>query len=234
MLKISNLHAGYYGNEIIHGIDMEVPDNKIVAIVGGNGAGKSTLIKAVTGLIEPFGGKVEFDGEDITGKKPNSILESGVCLVPEGRQLFPNMSVEDNLDVGSCTKKNRLKRAENKELMFSIFPKLKERRKQLAGTLSGGEQQMVATARALMGNPKLLIMDEPSWGLAPILVAELFDTIQMIRERGTAVLIVEQNVGKTLDIADWGYVIENGVVVMQNEGKALLNDDGLKKAYLGI
>ena len=211
-----------------------MPDNQIVAIVGGNGAGKSTLIKAITGLIPLTSGTAEYNGEKLNGLSPDKIMQKGVCLVPEGRQLFPNMTVEDNLDIGSCTKESRKRRKENKEEMFQIFPRLLERRRQLTGTLSGGEQQMVAMARALMSNPKLLIMDEPSWGLAPILVTEMFQTIEMIRDRGTAILIVEQNVGKTLSISDWGYVIENGTVVMQDVGKKLLQDESLKKAYLGI
>lgn len=234
MLKVKDLRTGYNGGEIVHGITLEVPDKQIVAIVGGNGAGKSTLIKAITGQIATMGGEVEYNGEKLTGLTPDKIMQKGICLVPEGRQLFPNMTVDENLDIGSCTKEAHQKRQENKEVVFKMFPRLLERRKQLAGTLSGGEQQMVATARALMSNPKLLIMDEPSWGLAPILVAEMFDTIETIRESGTSVLIVEQNVGKTLSIADWGYVIENGVVVMQDIGKSLLQDEGLKKAYLGI
>ena len=234
MLKVNDLKCGYNGGEIVHGISLEVPDNKIVAIVGGNGAGKSTLIKAITGLIPTMSGTIEYDGEKLTGLSPDKIMQKGICLVPEGRQLFPNMTVEDNLDIGSCTKEAHKRRKENKDEMFQIFPRLLERRKQLAGTLSGGEQQMVAMARALMSNPKLLIMDEPSWGLAPLLVAEMFQTIEMIRDRGTSILIVEQNVGKTLSISDWGYVIENGAVVMQDAGKALLRDEGLKKAYLGI
>lgn len=234
MLKVNELRTGYNGGEIVHGITMEVPDHQIVAIVGGNGAGKSTLIKAITGLIPVMSGTVEYDGEKISGLTPNKIMQRGICLVPEGRQLFPQMTVDDNLDIGSCTKESRKMRQKNKEEMFEIFPRLLERRKQLTGTLSGGEQQMVAMARALMSNPKLLIMDEPSWGLAPLLVAEMFQTIEMIRDRGTSVLIVEQNVGKTLSISDWGYVIENGEVVMQNVGKKLLQDEGLKKAYLGI
>ena len=234
MLKISDLCTGYNGGEIVHGISLEVPDNQIVAIVGGNGAGKSTLIKAITGLIPLTSGTVEYNGEKLNGLSPDKIMQKGVCLVPEGRQLFPNMTVEDNLDIGSCTRESRKRRKENKEEMFQIFPRLLERRRQLTGTLSGGEQQMVAMARALMSNPKLLIMDEPSWGLAPILVTEMFQTIEMIRDRGTAILIVEQNVGKTLSISDWGYVIENGTVVMQDVGKKLLQDESLKKAYLGI
>lgn len=234
MLKISDLRTGYNGGEIVHGISLEVPDNQIVAIVGGNGAGKSTLIKAITGLIPLTSGTAEYNGEKLNGLSPDKIMQKGVCLVPEGRQLFPNMTVEDNLDIGSCTKESRKRRKENKEEMFRIFPRLLERRRQLTGTLSGGEQQMVAMARALMSNPKLLIMDEPSWGLAPILVTEMFQTIEMIRDRGTAILIVEQNVGKTLSISDWGYVIENGTVVMQDVGKKLLQDESLKKAYLGI
>lgn len=234
MLKFSDLRTGYNGGEIVHGISLEVPDNQIVAIVGGNGAGKSTLIKAITGLIPLTSGTAEYNGEKLNGLSPDKIMQKGVCLVPEGRQLFPNMTVEDNLDIGSCTKESRKRRKENKEEMFQIFPRLLERRRQLTGTLSGGEQQMVAMARALMSNPKLLIMDEPSWGLAPILVTEMFQTIEMIRDRGTAILIVEQNVGKTLSISDWGYVIENGTVVMQDVGKKLLQDESLKKAYLGI
>ena len=234
MLKISDLRTGYNGGEIVHGISLEVPDNQIVAIVGGNGAGKSTLIKAITGLIPLTSGTAEYNGEKLNGLSPDKIMQKGVCLVPEGRQLFPNLTVEDNLDIGSCTKESRKRRKENKEEMFQIFPRLLERRRQLTGTLSGGEQQMVAMARALMSNPKLLIMDEPSWGLAPILVTEMFQTIEMIRDRGTAILIVEQNVGKTLSISDWGYVIENGTVVMQDVGKKLLQDESLKKAYLGI
>ena len=234
MLKISDLRTGYNCGEIVHGISLEVPDNQIVAIVGGNGAGKSTLIKAITGLIPLTSGTAEYNGEKLNGLSPDKIMQKGVCLVPEGRQLFPNMTVEDNLDIGSCTKESRKRRKENKEEMFQIFPRLLERRRQLTGTLSGGEQQMVAMARALMSNPKLLIMDEPSWGLAPILVTEMFQTIEMIRDRGTAILIVEQNVGKTLSISDWGYVIENGTVVMQDVGKKLLQDESLKKAYLGI
>lgn len=234
MLTVSDVYAGYDGVEIDRGINIEIPDGQIVAIVGGNGAGKSTLIKAITGLIPVMKGEISFDGKKLNGKTPDAIMKMGISLVPEGRQLFSDMSVDENLDVGSCTKESRAHRAENKEKMFKIFPKLLERRKQIAGTLSGGEQQMVAMARALMSNPKLLILDEPSWGLAPILVGEMFDTIEDIKREGTAILIVEQNVKKALEIADRGYVIENGSVVMTGKGPELLLDEGLKKAYLGM
>lgn len=234
MLKLYDVKAGYDGIQIVNGITMEVADNQIVAIVGANGVGKSTTLKAIMQQIPLMGGSIEFDGVIISEKTTSQITELGISLVPEGRQLFPGMTVDENLDVGSCIKKNRVKREENRERMFEIFPKLKERRKQLAGTLSGGEQQMVATARALMSNPKLLIMDEPSWGLAPILVAEMFDTIEQVRQSGTSILIVEQNVQKTLQIADWGYVFENGNISMKGVGTDLLQDENLKKAYLGI
>lgn len=234
MLKTDKVRAGYDGIQIVNGISIEVPDGKIIAMVGANGVGKTTLLKAITGQIPLLGGAIEFDGKSIGNLPPHLINAEGISLVPEGRQLFNNMTVEENLDVGSSTPKNKKNRAENKEKMYSLFPALKERKGQLAGTLSGGEQQMVATARALMGNPKLLIMDEPSWGLAPILVEEMFLTIEAVRGSGAAVLIVEQNVYKTLMIADWGYVIEYGNVAMEGEGKKLLQDEGLKKAYLGV
>ena len=233
MLKISDLRTGYNGGEIVHGISLEVPDNQIVAIVGGNGAGKSTLIKAITGLIPLTSGTAEYNGEKLNGLSPDKIMQKGVCLVPEGRQLFPNMTVEDNLDIGSCTKESRKRRKENKEEMFQIFPRLLERRRQLTGTLSGGEQQMVAMARALMSNPKLLIMDEPSWGLAPILVTEMFQTIEMIRDRGTAILIVEQNAFMALEVSSRCYVLENGRMVITASSEELAKSDTIKKSYLG-
>ncbi len=234
MLKVNDVKAGYDGVQIVNGISIEVPDNKIVAIVGANGVGKTTLLKAIMNLIPLLGGDIDFNGNAIGGLTTNKIMEHGISMVPEGRQLFPGMTVEENLDVGSSTKSTRPNREKNKQEMFKMFPRLEERRKQLAGTLSGGEQQMVATARALMSNPKLLIMDEPSWGLAPILVTELFETIQTVRDEGTSVLLVEQNVSQTLQVADWGYVIEHGEVSMEGVGVDLLQDEGLKKAYLGM
>lgn len=234
MLDVNGLHAGYGDIEIVHGISLKVQDHQIVAIVGANGAGKSTFIKALMGMIPVKKGSVTFDGKDITSLDTNKICDHGITLIPEGRQLFPQMTVEENLDIGACTPTTRKNRERKKEEMFELLPKLRERAKQMAGTLSGGEQQMVATARALMSSPKLLVMDEPSWGLAPILVAELFQTIETVRNEGTAVLIIEQNVAKTLSIADWGYVFENGNVTMEGTGKELLCDEGLKKAFLGI
>jgi branched-chain amino acid transport system ATP-binding protein len=234
MLKVNNVYAGYEDIQIVRGISIEVPDHQVVAIVGANGVGKTTLLKAIIGQIPLMSGEVEFDKKSIGGLPSHVISDEGISLVPEGRQLFGNMTVEENLDVGSCSRKNRKNRQENKEKVYALFPTLKERKKQLTGTLSGGEQQMVATARALMGNPKLLIMDEPSWGLAPLLVEEMFQTIESVRDGGASVLLVEQNVYKTLQIADWGYVIEYGTIAMEGEGKKLLENEGLKKAYLGI
>ena len=234
MLKVRDVCSGYGDIQIVNGICIDVEDSQIVAIVGSNGVGKSTLLKTITGLIPTRAGTTHFNDELISGLLTNQILDRGISLVPEGRQLFNMMSVEENLYVGSCTKANRKNRTENIAHMFEIFPRLKERCKQLAGTLSGGEQQMLATARALMANPKLLIMDEPSWGLAPILVAELFDTIKRVRDNGTSVLLVEQNVYKALQICDRAYVIEHGSVVLEGEGKDLLINNDLKKAYLGM
>ena len=234
MLNVKNVIAGYDKLRIVNGISIEIPDQTIVSIVGANGVGKTTLIKAIVSQIPVMSGQIVFDGTDITKMQTNGINDIGITLVPEGRQLFGHMTVEENLDIGACTKKSRPFREKNKEEMYRIFPRLKERAKQAAGSLSGGEQQMVAMARALMSDPKLIIMDEPSWGLAPILVAEMFETIERIREKGAAVLLVEQNVSKALQICDWGYVIEHGKVSMEGKGDELLRDEGLKKAYLGI
>lgn len=234
MLNVKNVCAGYEGLQIVNDVTIKVPDTGIVSIVGSNGVGKTTLLKSIVGLLPLMNGEIQFNDEKISGLPVHEILNRGIVLIPEGRQLFSNMTVEENLKVGSCTKKNRLTRSQNLEKVYSILPKLKERSKQLAGTLSGGEQQMVATARALMSNPKLLIMDEPSWGLAPILVDELFETIETINKEGTAILIIEQNVAKTLALSSWSYVIEQGSVVLEGVGKDLICNEELKKAFLGI
>lgn len=234
MLKVNNIRSGYGEIEIIHDLSLNVEKEKIISIVGANGVGKSTLLKTITGLIKCNSGEIFFENKKISGKAAHNIVEVGISMVPEGRQLFPHLTVKENLEIGSSLSAVKAMRAEKLEEQFEMFPRLKERIKQLAGTLSGGEQQMLATARSLMAMPKLLIMDEPSWGLAPILVTEMFEKILEIKESGTSILLVEQNVTKALEIADFGYVMERGTFTLNGEGKELLNDKALKKAYLGI
>ncbi len=225
----------HYGDlQVIWGISFEVRQGEVVALIGANGAGKSTTLKTISGLVRPSRGGVLFEGKPIHNVKPYNLIELGIAHVPEARRLFPEMTVEENLDMGSLKGDARDKRAETKETVFNLFPRLKERRKQLAGTLSGGEQQMVAIGRGLMSRPRLLMFDEPSLGLAPILVREIFNVIQRIRAEGTTVLIVEQNVKQTLSIADRGYVLENGRVVLQGTGEVLLKDEHVRAAYLGV
>ena len=234
MLKIKNLKSGYNNLPIISDINISLNENQIIAIVGSNGAGKSTLLKTICGLIQPMEGTINFLGKRIDNLQTHEIVCLGISMVPEGKQLFPSMNVRENLDVGSYAKQVRKFREQTLEEVYNIFPKLKEREKQLAGTLSGGEQQMLATARALMLKPKLLLMDEPSQGLAPFLVTELFEKIKTIRESGTSILIVEQNVFKALKISDWSYVIEGGRIVLGGKGEDLLENEKLKEAYLGM
>jgi len=207
---------------------------QIISIVGANGVGKSTLLKTICGMIKPQSGEIYFNEQRIDGLSPHEIVKLGISMVPEGRQLFNQLTVLENLEVGSSIRRAKADRKESMEKMFELFPRLKERINQYAGTLSGGEQQMLAMARALMALPTLLIMDEPSWGLAPILVNEMFGQIHAIREQGTSILIVEQNVYKTLQMSDYGYVIERGRIVLQGSGKELLENKELKQAYLGI
>ncbi|MBA7578775.1 High-affinity branched-chain amino acid transport ATP-binding protein LivF [subsurface metagenome] len=234
MLKIKNLKSGYNNLPIIFDINISLKESQIIAIVGSNGAGKSTLLKTICGLIHPMEGTMNFLGKRIDHLQTHEIICLGISIVPEGRQLFPNMNVRENLDIGSHAKHVRKFRRQTLEEVYNVFPKLKEREKQLAGTLSGGEQQMLATARALMLKPKLLLMDEPSQGLAPFLVTELFEKIRAIRESGTSILIVEQNVFKALKISDWSYVIEGGRIVLDGKGEDLLESKKLKEAYLGM
>lgn len=207
---------------------------QIISIVGANGVGKSTLLKTICGMIKPQSGEIYFNDQRIDGLSPHEIVKLGISMVPEGRQLFNHLTVLENLEVGSSIQRAKAVRKESMEKMFELFPRLKERISQYAGTLSGGEQQMLAMARALMALPTLLIMDEPSWGLAPILVNEMFEQIHKIREQGTSILIVEQNVCKTLQMSDYGYVIERGSIVLQGSGNELLENKELKQAYLGI
>ncbi len=233
MLEIKNLHVKYGYIEAIHGIDIKVSKGEIVSILGANGAGKSTTLMTISGLIKPSEGSIVFDGQDITKLPANKIVEMGISQVPEGRRLFDTLTVEENLDLGAFTIKDKYTIKKNKEWSYSLFPRLKERRNQLAGTLSGGEQQMLAIARGLMSNPRLLLMDEPSLGLAPILVKSIFETIKTINKSGVTVLLVEQNAKAALKLANRGYVMEVGKIVLEDEANNLLTNPQVRKAYLG-
>ena len=233
LLKVSGLHAGYGEVEILRGIDLEVGQGDIVAVLGANGAGKSTLNLAISGLVPARQGTIEFDGRVIQGERPSAIVASGLIHVPEGRRIFPNMSVSDNLDLGSYRRAAR-QRAQNRERVFAFFPRLRERATQRAGTLSGGEQQMLAIGRGLMAEPKLIILDEPSLGLSPLLVEELFVLIMRIRADGVAILLVEQNVVQSLEVADRAYILADGAFVMSGAAATIANDPELKRAYLGL
>jgi branched-chain amino acid transport system ATP-binding protein len=234
VLEVRNIDT-YYGDvQVLWDVSFDVKQGEVVALIGANGAGKSTTLKTVSGLLTPRRGSLSFLGEDLSAVEAYHRIDRGMALCPEARRLFVEMTVEENLDMGSLRGEAKRKREQTKEMVFTLFPRLSERRKQLAGTLSGGEQQMVAIGRGLMSLPKLLMFDEPSLGLAPILVREIFDVIRKIRQEGATVLIVEQNVKQTLAIADRAYVLEHGKVSMQGAGKDLLNDPHVKAAYLGL
>ena len=232
MLEIANLRAGYGAIEILRGVDLAVGAGEIVALLGSNGAGKSTLNNNVCGLYRPFAGTVRFEGNDITGARSTRIVDAGLVQVPEGRRVFPNLSVRDNLELGSY-RRGRANRARNLEHAVAIFPRLKERWTQAAGTLSGGEQQMLAIGRGLMSEPKLLILDEPSLGLSPILVEEMFGLIGRLNGEGLAILLVEQNVVQSLAVAHRAYVLEGGKVALSGKASELAEHPGLRKSYLG-
>ena len=234
LLEVKSLVSGYKKVPILHDISIRVEEREILAVVGSNGAGKTTFLKTLSGQLHPFSGEILFAGVPIRGLEPHRIVEQGVVQVPEGRQLFNYLTVRQNLQMGSYIREARNHRRETLEVVFDLFPVLAERQDQWAGTLSGGEQQMLAIARGLMARPKLLMMDEPSWGLAPILVRRLFENICQINQRGCAILLVEQHVQQALSIAHRGYVLERGMVVMEGEGKDLLKDERLKESYLGI
>ncbi|HWR72536.1 MAG TPA: ABC transporter ATP-binding protein [Nitrospirota bacterium] len=234
MLEVRGIHVFYGDVQVLWDVSFNVDQGEVVALIGANGAGKSTSLKTVSGLLRPRKGEIVFNGEPIHTIEPYRLIERGIAHCPEARRLFVEMTVDENLDMGSLRGDARRKREQTRETVFSLFPRLRERRRQLAGTLSGGEQQMVAVGRGLMALPKLMMFDEPSLGLAPILVREIFDVIRRIRAEGTTVLIVEQNVKQTLDIADRAYVLENGRVVREAPGKDLLNDPHVKTAYLGM
>jgi branched-chain amino acid transport system ATP-binding protein len=231
MLKITDLKVNYGGIEAVKGISFEVPEKTIVTLIGANGAGKSTTLRSISGLVKPGKGKIEYLGEDITGKSPEAIVPRGITLVPEGRKIFPDLTVCENLKIGAYLRKDKLDN--DIEWVYSLFPRLKERSWQLGGTLSGGEQQMLAVARALMSRPKLMMMDEPSLGLAPIIVRGIFDIIREINRQGITILLIEQNANMALQIADIGYVMETGRITLSGPGKDLLSNDAVKAAYLG-
>ena len=232
MLEVKALRAGYGPIEILRGVDLDVGAGEIVALLGSNGAGKSTLNNNISGLYRPFGGSIRFEGQEIGGSPATRIVEAGLVQVPEGRRVFPNLSVRENLEMGSY-RRGRSKRAKNLERVVAIFPRLKERWTQLAGTLSGGEQQMLAIGRGLMGEPRLLILDEPSLGLSPLLVEEMFALIARINAEGLAILLVEQNVVQSLAVAHRAYVLENGRVALSGKAAELADHPELRKTYLG-
>jgi branched-chain amino acid transport system ATP-binding protein len=233
MLEVRNLDAGYGQMQVLRGIDIDVQEGEIVAVLGSNGAGKSTLNNNISGLFKPFGGAIRFQGHDITGNAPADIVSRGLVQVPEGRRIFPNLTVRENLEMGSYRRGKPNRRA-NLERVVDIFPRLSARMGQLGGTLSGGEQQMVAIGRGLMAEPSLLILDEPSLGLAPLLVEQMFELIGRINGDGLSVVLVEQNVIQSLGLADRAYVMENGEITLSGVASELLENDQLKSAYLGI
>jgi branched-chain amino acid transport system ATP-binding protein len=233
VLAVSGVHAGYGTTEILRGVDLTVGQGEIVAVLGSNGAGKSTLNRTISGVTRAWRGAIRFEDVAIERKRPAAIVARGLIHVPEGRRIFPNMTVRENLDLGAY-RRGRARRAANRSRVFAIFPRLAEREGQRAGTLSGGEQQMLAIGRGLMAEPKLLILDEPSLGLSPLLVEELFALIKRINAEGTALLLVEQNVLQSLEVAERAYILDNGVFVLEGRSADIRNDPDLKRAYLGM
>jgi len=231
LLSVKDLQVNYGGIEAVKGISFDVPEGEIVTLIGANGAGKSTTLKSIVGLVKPRSGSIVFNGEELVGKDTTSIVSKGITLVPEGRRVFADMTVLENIKIGAYLRKDDL--SDDIAWVYDLFPRLKEREWQLAGTLSGGEQQMLAVARALMSQPKVIMMDEPSLGLAPIVVKGIFDIIREINKRGVTVLLIEQNANMALKIADYAYVLETGRIGLSGPGKELLADDSVKKAYLG-
>ncbi len=234
MLRLRELSVFYGDMQALHGVSLAVESGEVVALVGANGAGKTTTLKTISGLLRPAAGSLEFDGTRLDAVPAHEVARLGIAHVPEGRRLFPLMTVDENLDMGSMAPGARGQRSETKEWVVKMLPRLGERRAQLAETLSGGEQQMLAIGRGLMARPKLLLLDEPSLGLAPILVRELFDAIAAINREGVTILLVEQNVRRSLALAGRGYVLENGRIVLEGTGQALLADPHVKRAYLGL
>ncbi len=233
MLKIENLEVAYGNIKAIKGISLEVNKGEIVTLIGSNGAGKSTTLRAISGILKARAGRIMFENEEIQGKEGHEIVKMGICQSPEGRRIFPRMSVDENLDLGAFLRTDKAGIAADRERVLDLFPRLKERINQKAGTMSGGEQQMLAVGRALMGSPKLLLMDEPSMGLAPVLVQMIFETITKINKQGTTVLLVEQNALAALNVADRAYVLESGTIKMSGKAKDLISNNEVTKAYLG-
>lgn len=233
MLKIENLKVAYGGIEALKGITFDVPEGNIVTLIGANGAGKSTTLRAIMSLVKAKSGKVICNGQDITGLPTTEIVSKGITLVPEGRRVFPNLSVLENLKIGAFLREDKDAIQEDLEKVYKLFPRLQERSWQMAGTLSGGEQQMLAVGRALMSSPKIMMMDEPSLGLAPLVVKDIFSIVQQIRDDGVTILLIEQNANVALHIADYGYVLETGNIVLSGRGRELLENDQVKAAYLG-
>ena len=233
MLKIKDLHVSYGGIRALRGVDLEVPDGKIVTLIGANGAGKSTLLRTISGLVKADSGSITYNGKELLGMPINKVLEEGIAHAPEGRRVFPDMTVLENLKIGAYLRKDKAEIEKDIQWVYSLFPRLEERSWQLAGTLSGGEQQMLAVGRALMSRPKVLMMDEPSLGLAPLVVQGIFDIIRTINEQGVTVLLIEQNANMALKIADIAYVLETGEITKKGSGAELLADESIKEAYLG-
>jgi branched-chain amino acid transport system ATP-binding protein len=233
VLKLQGLSVFYGGIHALRGIDIEVADGKIITLIGANGAGKSTMLNSIVGLVKCASGSIEWNGENIVQRDTKDIVSAGLVLVPEGRHVFPNLSVDENLKLGAYFRNDKAAVRRDRERCFELFPRLKERMKQSAGTLSGGEQQMLAVGRGLMGDPKLLMLDEPSLGLAPLVSKMIFDIVREINSNGTTVLLIEQNAHAALEIADYAYVLETGVITMRGTGSVLLKDDRVRKAYLG-
>ena len=233
MLKVTDLQVYYGVIQAIKGLSFEVNEGEVIALIGANGAGKTTILHTITGLVEAKSGTVEFEGKNITKMPGHKIVTLGMAHVPEGRRVFAELSVLENLKMGAYTRKDKNENAQSLEMVYKRFPRLEERKNQLAGTLSGGEQQMLAMGRALMSHPKIILMDEPSMGLSPIFVNEIFDIIKEVSASGTTVLLVEQNAKKALSIADRAYVLETGKIVLEGDAKELMNDESVKKAYLG-
>ena len=233
MLKIENLHVSYGGIQALRGVSLEVPDGKIVTLIGANGAGKSTTLRTITGLVKASSGSIPWSGEELLGRSIDRIISAGIAMSPEGRRVFPDLTVLENLKLGAYLRRDKAEITKDLQWVYQLFPRLKERDWQLAGTLSGGEQQMLAVGRALMSRPKLLLMDEPSLGLAPLVVQDIFSIIREINRQGVTILLIEQNANMALKIADLAYVLETGSITMSGTGAELLADQRVKKAYLG-